>query len=51
MISTTSSGQSTNLYLDPDGTFDIPKFEGTVFAKGSAGKGETKNKEDGIFVN
>jgi xylulose-5-phosphate/fructose-6-phosphate phosphoketolase len=37
--------------LDPDGTFDTPKFEGTVFAKGSTNKGEGQGKEDGFFVN
>jgi hypothetical protein len=36
---------------DPEGIFDIPKFEGTVFAKGYAGKGESGPKEDGSFVN
>jgi xylulose-5-phosphate/fructose-6-phosphate phosphoketolase len=37
---------------DPDGTFDIPKFEGTVFEGGATGKGEIgKSKEDGFFVN
>jgi xylulose-5-phosphate/fructose-6-phosphate phosphoketolase len=37
---------------DPDGTFDIPKFEGTVFEGGAVGKGKDgKNKEDGFFVN
>jgi len=37
--------------LDPDGTFNIPKFEGTVFEGGTAGKGESGSKEDGFFVN
>jgi len=37
--------------LDPEGTFDIPKFEGTVFEKGSTDKGESGSKEDGFFVN
>jgi xylulose-5-phosphate/fructose-6-phosphate phosphoketolase len=37
--------------LDPDGTFDIPKFEGTVFGKGSTSKGQGSGKEDGFFVN
>ena len=37
--------------LDPEGTFDIPKFEGTIFEKGSADKGESGSKEDGFFVN
>lgn len=39
---------------DPEGTFDVPKFEGTVFEGGSEGKGEqatSKDKEDGFFVN
>ncbi|KAF7884704.1 uncharacterized protein EAF02_005040 [Botrytis sinoallii] len=37
---------------DPEGTFDVPKFEGTVFGKEDVG-GETKEggKEDGFFVN
>jgi xylulose-5-phosphate/fructose-6-phosphate phosphoketolase len=37
--------------LDPEGTFDIPKFEGTVFEKGSTDKGESGLKKDGFFVN
>jgi hypothetical protein len=47
------SGEScyADYSLDPEGTFDIPKFEGTVFGKGSAGKGEIGSKEDGFFVN
>jgi xylulose-5-phosphate/fructose-6-phosphate phosphoketolase len=37
---------------DPDGTFDIPRFEGTVLEGGAVGKGEEgKSKEDGFFVN
>jgi xylulose-5-phosphate/fructose-6-phosphate phosphoketolase len=37
---------------DPDGTFDIPKFEGTVFEGGAVGKGKDGNTtEDGFFVN
>lgn len=36
---------------DPEGTFDIPKFDGTLFEKGSAGKGESGSEEDGFFVN
>ena len=37
---------------DPDGTFDIPKFEGTMFESGTVGKGKDGNsKEDGFFVN
>lgn len=35
---------------DPEGTFDIPKFEGTVFGKAGKGVGEM-SKEDGFFVN
>jgi xylulose-5-phosphate/fructose-6-phosphate phosphoketolase len=36
---------------DPEGTFDIPKFEGTVF-EGDAKKSGTSGKgEDGFFVN
>ena len=39
-------------WRNPDGTFDIPRFEGTVFEGGAMGKGEEgKSKEDGIFVN
>ena len=37
---------------DPDGTFDIPKFEGTVFEGGAVGKGKAgSSKEHGFFVN
>jgi xylulose-5-phosphate/fructose-6-phosphate phosphoketolase len=36
---------------DPDGTFEISKFEGTMFENGSARKGESGSKEDGFFVN
>lgn len=36
---------------DPAGTFDIPKFEGTVFEGGAKESGERKGKEDGFFVN
>lgn len=36
---------------DPDGTFDIPKFEGTVFDGGAVDKGKSGGKEDGFFVN
>ena len=32
---------------DPEGTFDVPKFEGTVFGKEEA----SKEKDDGFFVN
>ena len=42
---------SANHFADPEGTFDLPKFEGTVFDKASAGKGEKGSKEDGFFVN
>ncbi|TVY48263.1 putative phosphoketolase [Lachnellula occidentalis] len=35
---------------DLDGTFDIPRFEGTVFGKENKGEGE-ESKEDGFFVN
>jgi len=36
---------------DPEGTFDIPKFEGTVFGKDSGKSGDQSSKEDGFFVN
>lgn len=36
---------------DPKGTFDEPKFEGTVFEHGAKGSGEGDSKEDGFFVN
>ena len=36
---------------DPEGTFDIPKFEGTAFAHGAANSSEGSSKEDGFFVN
>jgi len=36
---------------DPEGTFDIPKFEDTVFGGGSKNTGEGASKEDGFFVN
>ena len=36
---------------DPEGTFDVPKFEGTAFEGGSKEKGESGGKEDGFFVN
>jgi len=35
---------------DPAATFDIPKFQGTVFEKGSADRGAGSN-EDGFYVN
>jgi xylulose-5-phosphate/fructose-6-phosphate phosphoketolase len=35
---------------DPEGTFDVPKFAGTVFEKATA-EGAKKSKEDGFFVN
>lgn len=38
--------------VDPEGTFDVPTFEGTVFGKEEGGgDGEGKSKEDGFFVN
>lgn len=39
------------MIIDPDGTFDIPKFEGTVFEKGTAGSDTKESKESGFFVN
>jgi xylulose-5-phosphate/fructose-6-phosphate phosphoketolase len=37
---------------DPDGTFDTPRFEETMFGGGTVEKGESgKSKEDGFFVN
>ncbi|KAL3428005.1 xylulose-5-phosphate phosphoketolase (XFP domain-containing protein) [Phlyctema vagabunda] len=36
---------------DPDGTFDVPRFEGTVFEGGSKDQGKAGSKEDGFFVN
>jgi len=36
---------------DPDGTFDIPEFEGTVFEKSSEKSASDKSKDDGFFVN
>ncbi|TAQ87917.1 hypothetical protein B7494_g3754 [Chlorociboria aeruginascens] len=39
-----------NTGKDPEGTFDIPKFEGTVLERVGNEKGE-KSKEDGFFVN
>jgi xylulose-5-phosphate/fructose-6-phosphate phosphoketolase len=36
---------------DPEGTFDIPRFQGTVFERGAKDKGEGGSKEDGFFVN
>lgn len=37
---------------DPEGTFDVPRFEGTVFAEGKEGGGKDGGKgEDGFFVN
>ena len=36
---------------DPEGTFDVPKFEGTVFGKDSGKSGDQSSKEDGFFVN
>ena len=36
---------------DPEGTFDIPKFEGTVFGNDSGKSSDQSVKEDGFFVN
>lgn len=36
---------------DPEGTFDVPHFEGTAFGKGAADDGKSQSKEDGFFVN
>lgn len=36
---------------DPEGTFDTPKFEGTVFGKDVGDKGKAGSKEDEFFVN
>jgi xylulose-5-phosphate/fructose-6-phosphate phosphoketolase len=36
---------------DPDGTFDVPKFEGTAFEGDAKNSGEGASKEDGFFVN
>lgn len=36
---------------DPEGTYDIPKFEGTGFEKGAANSGGRGGEEDGFFVN
>ena len=36
---------------DPEGSFDIPKFEGTVFGKDAGKSGDNSSKEDGFFVN
>ncbi|KAJ5047483.1 uncharacterized protein L3040_003307 [Drepanopeziza brunnea f. sp. 'multigermtubi'] len=37
---------------DPEGTFDLPRFEGTVFQGGAKGSGQGGGgKEDGFFVN
>jgi xylulose-5-phosphate/fructose-6-phosphate phosphoketolase len=36
---------------DPEGTFDIPRFEGTAFAHGAANSSDGSSKEDGFFVN
>jgi xylulose-5-phosphate/fructose-6-phosphate phosphoketolase len=36
---------------DPEGTFDTPKFEGTVFEGGAKKEGKDGGKEDGFFVN
>lgn len=36
---------------DPEGTFDIPKFEGSDFEAKAAGEGKKGGKDDGFFVN
>jgi xylulose-5-phosphate/fructose-6-phosphate phosphoketolase len=36
---------------DPDGTFDIPKFEGTVFEGGNKKNTAGGSQDDGFFVN
>ncbi|EDO04307.1 hypothetical protein SS1G_06790 [Sclerotinia sclerotiorum 1980 UF-70] len=36
---------------DPEGTFDTPMFEGSVFGREKEGKGGEGEKEDGFFVN
>ena len=36
---------------DPDGTFNIPKFEGTVFEGGAEKNAAKGSQEDGFFVN
>jgi len=36
---------------DPDGTFDIPKFEGTVFGANAKNDPKSASTEDGFFVN
>lgn len=36
---------------DPDGTFDIPKFEGTVFEGGAKKDPHGGTEEEGFFVN
>jgi xylulose-5-phosphate/fructose-6-phosphate phosphoketolase len=36
---------------DPQGTFDIPQFPGTVFEEGKKGSSGSGSKEDGFFVN
>lgn len=36
---------------DPEGTFDVPAFEGTAFEGGAKKEGKSGGKEDGFFVN
>ncbi|KAF7950739.1 uncharacterized protein EAE97_002291 [Botrytis byssoidea] len=36
---------------DPEGTFDVPRFEGTVFGKDVGVETKDGGKEDGFFVN
>ena len=36
---------------DPEGTFDVPKFEGTEFGQGAKNEGKSGGKDDGFFVN
>jgi xylulose-5-phosphate/fructose-6-phosphate phosphoketolase len=36
---------------DPEGTFDIPKFPGTIFEEGKKASAGNNSKEDGFFVN
>lgn len=36
---------------DPEGTFDVPRFKGSVFGKDADEKKKTGSKEDGFFVN
>lgn len=36
---------------DPGGTFDVPRFEETVFDGGAKKEGKAGGKEDGFLVN